>query len=441
MKKQIIAALCAIFLLTGCTHDTDISDGMSQANDGETYISETEETSALSKEQEQPEIPGTETEDNKIPENEDIQPATITPDVIFSLRQIDMDNLPEEIVLDDKLAEAISKAIFEQTGLDILARVLYIGTPEYYAGTDLHVEYEAYPKDCEKISYQTRLMDGLQLQITCENGEYKTGIPRVDDKERIETLQSIYQNQNTIPTGAEVSLYLNKENKVCIINNGETIITNQYYKSNVNDLSQLVLWQTDGDTIVLLASESRYYGDPFSIHVSRDGGKTWKETVPELAPLGKNGQHAELGFSDGRIQITESGQIYIFTGTNLASLNILTVPADSDEAVLLFREQIVGYETTALVNAAMISDKRGYVTLTHPRYEGANSIYRTTDGGYTWVRCSVPVPEECTNVWDMRLHMPEVQKEWLEWTMVGTWETGSCTYVSYDGGWTWEIVE
>ena len=206
----------------------------------------------------------------------------------------------------------------------------------------------------------------------------------------------------------------------------------RYYLRNCN------IAHTFGNTAVLVAREGYYYSEPFAVWVSRDGGVSWNKTVPELKPLGTNGQHSELNFTDGRIQIKEDGRVFIFTCTNLASLNVLTVPADSDEAVLLFREQIGGYETTPLVDAAMISDKRGYITLMHPKYAASNAIYRTIDGGLTWVRCQVPMPAECTNVWEMRLYLPEVQSEWLEWTMVGTWDDGSCVYESFDGGWTWQ---
>ncbi len=375
-------------------------------------------------------------------ETEQMQQPDEMPEVVFSLRQIYIDELPTGVAPDDALADAIAQAVCEQIGgFAILVRVLNIVCPEYEGSTDLYVEYEAYPMGCERFSDRTRLMEGLQVVITRKNGAYMPGVARVQDEKRIEALQAVCRVGNFEMPGEEESLYLNKENKVCLLYNGERLETEQYFKDTIDDLDRQILWQTAGDTIVLLACESQYYKEPFRIHVSRDGGKTWKETVPELAPLGKNGQHAELGFSAGRIQIMESGQVYIFTGTNLASLNVLTVPADSNEAVLLFREQISGYETTALVDAAMISAERGYVTLAHPKYPASNAIYRTTDGGLTWVRCSVPMPEACTNSWDMRLSLPVAQNEWLEWTMVGSWESGTCTYASYDGGWTWEIIE
>jgi len=429
MKKFFAVVLFSMLLLTGCLRD---ATGPSEITDAHA-------------ENGQIELPAAESEETEISDEEPKEQPEARPDVIFALRKSDEKDLPEDVVIGGELADAIAQAVLEQIGeSELLVRVLYVGIPEYYSGSALHVEYEAYPKDCDRLSLQTRLTDGMQLEIARENGGYAPGVPRVQNEyteERIETLKRICREENFPQTGMETSLFLDRESRICLIHNGEILVTDRRFTENVNELQDKVVWQGVGDTVVLLSHETRYYFDPFRIHVSRDSGKTWTETLPELAPLGKNGQHSELSFLNARIQIRENGQIFIFTATNLASLNIFTVPADSTEAILLFREQIGGYETTALVDAGMISDKRGYVTLMHPRYAGSNGIYRTTDGGTTWVRCIVPMPKECTDVWSMCLFMPQVQSEWLEWTMVGTWNTGSCTYASHDGGWTWEIVE
>jgi len=438
MKRLFAALLCASLLLTGCMRDADgeekIPRDTAPADQMNPDSAQLPDITDAPGETEQPEQPGTADEDHR-------EPVTVMPDVIFALRKTDRKDLPEDVIIGDELADAIARTVLEQIGEpELLIRVLYAGIPEYYSGSDLHVEYEVYPKDCRKLSLQTRLTDGMQLEIARENGGYAPGVPRVYDKDRIEALKAICREGNSTQPESDVSLFLDRESRICLVYNGEILVTEQHFYENVNELNSAAVWDAEGGIIVLLAHESRYYSDPFSIHVSRDGGKTWTKTVPELEPLGKNGQHSELCFLEARIQIRENGQIFLFTGTNLASLNVFTVPADSDEALLLFREQIGGYETTALVDAAMISDMRGYITLMHPKYAASNAIYRTTDGGLTWVRCSVPMPEACTNVWEMRLFLPQVQSEWLEWTMLGTWENGSCVYASHDGGWTWEFA-
>lgn len=440
MKKRILLLLAAL-LLCGCTPE----ESANMENSGEiTESKEIAETGDIAENEEITESGDTaetgETAAAEVPpeETKPEEEAQISlPDMVLSLRRVDEAELPDGLTEDAAFLETVARAIYEQTeGLGISVRIpAIIPTPGAY-----YIEYEAFPRG-ERCCMDTYLGRTLQVCVNETDGVYSIGQPAMIDTDGLNTLRTSLveyrKNENTV---MENGIFLEDGSRICLVIDGEVIRTDLSFRAGIEWLGDLVVTAKEGDTIVVVSSEDRYYETGFSVSVSRDGGGTWTTTVPELAPLGQNGQHAEKGFTACRIQIREDGSVYIFTGTNLASMTVLKVPADSHEAQVLFREQIGGYETTSLADAAMVTETRGYYTLAHPKYAASNAIYRTTDGGETWVRCSVPMPEGCEDPWEMKLCMPEAVTEWLEWRMKGVWDTGECTYASYDGGWTWEIV-
>lgn len=367
----------------------------------------------------------------------------VLPDVVYSIREAALEWIPEGLELNENLSEAIACSVLELTGTsDVTARVTSIIDPNDSERDFLYAYYELYPKGAAFCS--SNLLDAfMQAKIVIgENGDYVAGEQYINPSltKALEDSRK-YLASNLTEPGKSDFVYLDSESRICISQNGEFYTTDLYYKGNIGSLTERCMVKRGGDSIILLSCEDTFYASPFRITVSRDGGMTWHTDIPELAPIGKYIHHAELGFTAAEIQFMPDGQIYIFIGTNLASMTVLTVEAGETEASVLFREQIGGYETTALVNAAMVNENRGFYTLAHPKYTASNAIYRTTDGGNSWVRCSVPMPEECTDPWSMTLYLP-YQPDGAakhEWHMYGEWFGGACTFVSYDGGWSWNI--
>ena len=437
MKKMIFTLLLAAAMLAGCMRELDESRLPERTNEvPEETASETEATVVLTE---------AETDAPQSPYKTVEIPEIVLPEIVYSIRDVDLELIPEGLEFSEDLTEAIACAIYEQTcDPDFTARVTSIIDPKVSGQEYFYVYFELYPKGAV-FCPDNLLNASMNAKIVRgENGDY------IPDEQYINptTISSLKRNKQHIESilaepGKFDFLYLDSDNRICISHSGTSFTTDLYYKGNIGSLSESCIIKWDGDTGILLSCEDKGYSSPYRITVSRDGGETWHTTYPQLEPLGKDGQHAELGFTASRIQFMDDEQIYIFIGTNLASMTVLTVEAGENEAAVLFRQQIGGYETTSLVDAAMVNENRGFYTLAHPKYAASNAIYRTTDGGSSWIRCAVPMPEKCTTPWEMRLYLP-YQPEGVGksvWYMEGEWDTGRCTYISEDGGWTWAISE
>ncbi|MGN1410341.1 MAG: WD40/YVTN/BNR-like repeat-containing protein [Eubacteriales bacterium] len=375
--------------------------------------------------------------------NDDL--TAVLPAVTFALRNIDMEELPDTVELNADLSDAIAKAISEDfPDLSLIVRVRYLQCWEEDGATRVDAECEIYlcdEKGTDEVGTfeATKLMGStyIGLAYTPKEG-YSHAEPSITDTDAVSDIIRNLSEYKNNPMTEESTLYLDSENRVWIRTPDGDIKTELFYKENINAINNHIVWCMEGDTVIVCGMESSYFDEEMKIGVSRDGGKSWNTMTPELEPIGIN---AEKGFSRCIIQLMDDGRAYIFLGTNLASLTVLTIAPDTDAADVLYREQIAGYETTALTEAAMVSQNRGFCTLSHPKYAGSNGIYRTTDGGESWIRCYVPLPDEVEDPWNMQLHLPYQTEEGATWYMKGEWGSGECLYVSEDGGWTWNITE
>ena len=133
-KKIFAVVLCAMLLLAGCRNDPEGDPKIPPDTDApETAGDENAAGSVKNTD--------TESEKEEITDAEQVQQITAVPDVIFALSEVNSRDLPEDAVIGDALADAIARTVLEQIGEpELLIRVLYVGIPEYYSGTDLHVE-------------------------------------------------------------------------------------------------------------------------------------------------------------------------------------------------------------------------------------------------------------------------------------------------------------
>lgn len=432
MKKTIFSLLLVLSMLAGCAKEIDEVNSPAELTENTQktdHAAETSEENTLL----------TESEDTAEP-----LPEIDLPKIVYSIRETDLDLIPEGLEIDETFNASLSNAIFEQTGIaDITARIRILQNSQVDGLKYIFADYEIYPKDAEICEKNCLYFLNVGMELN-ENGLYEPGTPGFIDEEGPSILRENYEiylkdSGNSVNSDF---IFLDDDSRICFRSGERTAATDLVYKGNISELEKHCVIESDGDTIAVLSREDSFFSTPLKISLSRDGGNSWSTHTPELSPLGKNNQHVEAGFSAAKIQFMPDGQIYFFIGTNLASMTVMTVEPESNEVKVLFREQIAGYETTALVDAAMVNETRGFYTLTHPKDAVCNAIYRTTDGGENWVRCSVPVPKEARKYFSMALHLP-YQPEGAAtsvWYMKGEWDTGECTYISEDGGWTWSIV-
>lgn len=423
MSAKFFILLCVLVCLSACTHN--ISDEDTEISTESQSVTELQSDS------------GSVTSD--IPEviadiDEEIVWENV--DVIFSLRESDLACFSEETLNDPDFADAIARTALDDIGnYSMTLRVTYMYSQESkFSGS-----YEVYRAE-DEIN-QTNLLGKLYFDLTSTADGYVRGEQTVIDGEACSRIRTKLENgtYSVIETGTYLSL--DHDNRIILHTvDGVTIPTELFFTDSIDDIEVCNLVYADGDSILICGRENRYYSIPLTVSISRDGGQSWHTDTPALKPLGTNGLNTEAGFSKGIIQRMDDGRFYIFLNTNLSSMTVLSIPADSDEVQVLFREQIGGYETTSLVDAAMVTETRGFYTLAHPKYAASNAIYRTTDGGVTWIRCSVPMPDEVSDPWTMELHLPWQEEDGPTWYMKGVWDGGDCEYISYDGGWTWSFT-
>ena len=437
MKKMLFTLLLAAAMLAGCTEEIDEMNLPEQLSAiPEEYPWESDSTAALTE---------AETDTMLSPAETEKFPEIVLPKIVYSIRDTDLELIPEGLVTDEKFTGYLSTAIFEQTGIgEITARITILQNSQADGLKYIFADYEAYPTGAEICEKNCLYFMNVGLELN-ESGLYSPGTPMIIDEEGPSLLQENYEEfiKSAGSSAESDCIFLDNDSRICFRRGGTTAATTLSYKGSIYDLEKNFVIESSGNVIAVISREDSFYSTPLKISLSRDGGSTWTTHTPELEPLGKNNQHLETGFSAAKIQIMPDGQIYFFIGTNLASMTVMTIEPDGDNLKVLFREQIDGYETTALVDAAMVNETRGFYTLTHPKETICNAIYRTTDGGENWVRCSVPVPKEAKKHFSMKLYLP-YQPEGTPtsvWYMKGEWDTGECLYVSEDGGWTWAITE
>lgn len=426
IKYVIAAFLLCCLALSGCREGDVVNNNEEITPVDDTEVIQPEETR-------QTEV----TPEDILPE--ETQP--VLPDVVLSLRDAEIEELPDTLELNDELSDAIAKAVAEKLpGLSICVRVTYLQCWEEGGATRFDAEYEVYPAGDTPCLFPAGSCMGsshVGLAYTPNEGYVSAEPVIIDINAEADITRKLSEYEKDSSAEKEY-LYLDKEKRVWIHTLDGDIATEHFYKDVINFLDYCVVWFMEGETIVVCGMESCYYNEALKISISRDGGENWTVTVPELEPIGI---HLENGFSKCIIQLMENGRVYIFLGTNLASLTVLAISPETDEVDVLYRTQIEGYETTALTDAAMVNESRGFCTLSHPKYAGSNGIYRTTDGGESWLRCYVPVPDEVADPWDMQLYLPYQTEAGVVWYMKGEWGSGECLYTSEDGGWTWKIIE
>lgn len=417
--KKLLIILCALCCLTvaGCTK-TDENDETADTNVNETEdISESETTA----------------EEETVP----------MPEVFLALRDADIAHYPDDFSPDEEFVEAVSAELAEKLpDLPICARVVYIYSWAENEIQRYSIDCEIYPIGAE-IRLDNLLYSPFNIELVrTEDGYIVSTEPAWIDEEAPEAVRENYEKYSSDEretTDDSEYLHLDKENRVILHLESGDVRTEMICVEGVYSLENINLYYVDGDTILICGQRDN--STPFTISVSRDGGETWHTETPTLERLEANGFYSEAGFSVGKIQMKEDGDFYIFLGAGLASVTILKIPSESDEINVLFHELIEGYAETALKEAAMVTDTLGFFTLNHPKADAANAIYRTTDSGETWVRCGVPMPDECRKAGEMTLYLPYQTKEENVWYMKGVWGNGECVYISEDDGLTWGIME
>ncbi len=428
--KNAMLLLTVCLGLSGCMHTYEPVN--SESNESCADIPELHETAV-------------ETESDTAAQTYEESEAELTlPEIIFSLDDGTEQELRESIEDNEEFISALAEeASVKFSGHGIKLRLIYLyrsitagGEADYYSGS-----YEAYRADDEISPANYIGASSFSFEYSDVQGYIVSDSVVVTENDEIirRRLKYGYQTDEE----SEVYFSLDGENRILLHKDGAIIETELYYYGSIGSVYDCNLVSVSGDDILICGREGMFFSTPTKISVSRDGGESWTTTIPTLEPLGADGQHIEAGFSEGIIQHTDDGEFFVFLNTNLSSMTVLKVPAGSCEAEVSFRAQIGGYETTSLIDAAMVSETRGFYTLAHPKYAASNAIYRTTDGGMSWVRCSVPMPEQVSDPWTMALYLPErrLPQSDIEWSMRGVWDGGECVYFSDDGGWTWYIAD
>lgn len=162
----------------------------------------------------------------------------------------------------------------------------------------------------------------------------------------------------------------------------------RFTKHRIEDNGELVY--KDGENVAFIIPEM-----PVKVRVSSDGGDTWRESVLEGSDEQTEGYPPIRYYPGGYIGFNgESGYVVLTSGV-AGGHQWIRIYLTNDGGVTWHEAGVPQDHDEVTAGAGFASDKVGFVSFRYAMDHGPD-IWRTTDGGETWSRLELGLPEE----WD-----------------------------------------